>query len=63
MLEGFPDIRGAIIPSPMLVVLTLLALAVSATMTAAIGIHAVFGAFILGAVIPHESRLARALTR
>jgi Kef-type K+ transport system membrane component KefB len=54
--------RWAQAESPMLVVLTLLALAVSATMTAAIGIHAVFGAFILGAVIPHESRLARALT-
>jgi Kef-type K+ transport system membrane component KefB len=48
--------------SPVLVVLTMLALTVSATVTAAIGIHAVFGAFILGAVIPHESRLARALT-
>lgn len=48
--------------SLLLVVLTLLALIVSAGVTAAIGIHAVFGAFILGAVIPHDSRLSRALT-
>ena len=26
-----------------------------------IGVHAIFGAFLLGAVIPHDSRLARAL--
>jgi Kef-type K+ transport system membrane component KefB len=28
-----------------------------------IGIHAIFGAFLLGAVIPHESVVARTLTR
>lgn len=48
--------------SPLLMTLTLLALAVSAGATAAIGIHAVFGAFMLGAVIPHDSRLSRTLT-
>jgi Kef-type K+ transport system membrane component KefB len=31
--------------------------------TEAIGVHAVFGAFLLGAVIPHESRLAHEVTR
>ena len=30
--------------------------------TEAIGVHAVFGAFLLGAVIPHDSRLAREFT-
>jgi len=30
--------------------------------TEAIGVHAVFGAFLLGAVIPHDSRVARELT-
>jgi len=30
--------------------------------TEAIGIHALFGAFLFGAVIPHDSRLAHALT-
>jgi len=35
----------------------------SALLTELIGIHAVFGAFALGAVIPHDSRLAHDLTR
>jgi Kef-type K+ transport system membrane component KefB len=37
-------------------------LLLSALATDAIGIHAVFGAFVLGAVIPHDSRVARELT-
>ena len=36
------------------------ALLVSALTTELIGIHALFGAFLLGAVIPHDSSLARA---
>lgn len=35
------------------------AVLVSALATEALGIHGVFGAFLLGAVIPHDSRLAR----
>lgn len=31
--------------------------------TEALGIHAIFGAFLLGALIPHDSRLAHELTR
>ncbi len=38
------------------------ALLLSALATEMIGIHALFGAFLLGAVIPSESRLARELT-
>lgn len=38
------------------------ALLLSAFATEWIGIHALFGAFLLGAVIPHDSRLARNLT-
>ena len=34
---------------------------VAALATEAIGIHAIFGAFLLGAVIPHDSPLARTL--
>lgn len=34
---------------------------VSALVTEWIGIHAIFGAFLMGAVIPHDSELARAL--
>lgn len=37
-------------------------LLISALATEAIGIHALFGAFLFGAVIPHDSWLARALT-
>jgi Kef-type K+ transport system membrane component KefB len=36
---------------------------VSALVTELIGIHAIFGAFLLGAVIPHDSVIARALSR
>jgi Kef-type K+ transport system membrane component KefB len=39
------------------------ALLLSALATEAIGIHALFGAFLLGAIIPHDSAVARALTR
>lgn len=39
------------------------ALLVSALVTEFIGIHAIFGAFLLGAVIPHDSELAHDLTR
>ena len=35
----------------------------SALITEAIGIHAIFGAFALGAIFPHDSHLARDLTR
>src|SRR5580698_9120084 len=38
------------------------ALLVSALTTDLIGIHAIFGAFALGAIIPHDSSLARELT-
>jgi Kef-type K+ transport system membrane component KefB len=37
----------------------LLAMLLSAAITETIGIHAIFGAFLLGAIIPHESELAR----
>lgn len=38
------------------------ALLASALATSAIGIHALFGAFLLGAIIPHDSQLARQVT-
>lgn len=40
-----------------------IAVLVSALITDAIGIHAVFGAFMLGAIIPHDSRIAEDLSR
>jgi Kef-type K+ transport system membrane component KefB len=39
--------------------LLMIAVLAAAWLTEVIGIHAVFGAFVLGAVIPHDSRLAR----
>ncbi len=48
---------------PLLLPGVTLALIVSALATEAIGVHAVFGAFLLGAVIPHESRIAREFTK
>ena len=39
-----------------------IALLCAALATEAIGIHAVFGAFLLGAMIPHDSRVSRELT-
>jgi Kef-type K+ transport system membrane component KefB len=39
------------------------ALLLSALATEAIGVHALFGAFLLGAVIPHDSAIARACTQ
>ncbi|HZV08094.1 MAG TPA: cation:proton antiporter [Gemmataceae bacterium] len=43
--------------------LILAAVLLSALATEAIGIHAIFGAFLLGAVIPHDSALAQTLAR
>jgi Kef-type K+ transport system membrane component KefB len=43
------------------IALTLVAVLAAALTTEAIGIHAIFGAFLLGAIIPHDSKLARSL--
>ena len=42
--------------------LAFVAVLASALATEWIGVHAIFGAFLLGAVIPHDSRLAKELT-
>jgi Kef-type K+ transport system membrane component KefB len=44
-------------------VVLFVALLVSALITEAIGIHAIFGAFLLGAIVPHDSEAAKALSR
>jgi len=41
----------------------LVALLLSAAATEAIGLHAIFGAFLLGAIVPRDSDVARALGR
>ncbi|MBS0265867.1 MAG: cation:proton antiporter [Planctomycetes bacterium] len=48
--------------SPNLVAVVLILLLGSAVTTELIGIHAIFGAFLLGAIIPHDCALARVLT-
>jgi Kef-type K+ transport system membrane component KefB len=48
-------------PTPHVVAFTLAGLLLAALVTEHIGIHAVFGAFLFGAVIPHDSNLARVL--
>jgi Kef-type K+ transport system membrane component KefB len=50
-------------PTTRAVSVTLIALLTSALVTEAIGVHAIFGAFLLGAIIPHDSPLARSLHR
>lgn len=45
------------------VALVFVALLASAAATQAIGIHAIFGAFLLGVVIPHDSPVAKAFTQ
>jgi Kef-type K+ transport system membrane component KefB len=45
------------------VTIVFVTLLVSAIATEAIGIHAIFGAFLLGAIIPHTSAVARAFTQ
>ena len=48
--------------TPNVLASVLAGLLVSALITESIGIHAVFGAFLLGAVIPHDCAVARAFT-
>ena len=50
-------------PTQRAVTITLVSLLLAALATEAIGVHAIFGAFLLGAVIPHESVLARSLQK
>ena len=50
-------------PLPFFVIPSIFAaVLVSALITEAIGIHTVFGAFLLGAVVPHDSRLTREIS-
>jgi Kef-type K+ transport system membrane component KefB len=48
-------------PTPAVVSVVFTALLICAIVTELIGIHAIFGAFLLGAIIPNDSPVARAL--
>ncbi len=52
------DARGL---TPTLMTVAYAAVLASSLITASIGIHAVFGAFLMGAIVPHDSRVAREL--
>jgi Kef-type K+ transport system membrane component KefB len=56
------DDRPGSIPTPA-VAFVFVAVLLAAFTTEAIGVHAVFGGFLLGAVIPHDSRIAREFTK
>ncbi len=49
-------------PTRHVLAMVLAGLLASALVTEAIGVHALFGAFVFGAIIPHDSPLARAIT-
>jgi Kef-type K+ transport system membrane component KefB len=50
-------------PSRGTIAVVIIGVLLAALATEAIGIHAVFGAFLLGALIPHDSQLARDIGR
>lgn len=58
LTRRFSDSSGARVTSGV-TAWVLVAVLVSSLITEAIGIHALFGAFLLGAVIPHDSQAAR----
>ena len=57
LLERWRDRQG----DQTVIAITLVAVLLSALATEAIGVHAIFGAFLLGAIVPHSSRLAQVL--
>jgi Kef-type K+ transport system membrane component KefB len=50
-------------PGQTAIAAALISMLIAALITEAIGVHAIFGAFLMGAVIPHDSRLVQALER
>ena len=49
-------------PPQSTIAMVVVAVLAAALATEGIGVHAIFGAFLLGTVIPHDSRLARVIT-
>ncbi|KAI8337333.1 Sodium/hydrogen exchanger family-domain-containing protein [Blakeslea trispora] len=49
-------------PSPLLMTVTLMIVLISAFVTNIIGIHAIFGGFLAGVIVPHEHDLAIKIT-
>ncbi len=63
MFERLARSRAGSVPSRGALAVVLTSMLASALVTEAIGVHAIFGAFLLGAVVPHGSAIARALVR
>ena len=61
-LKGIQDEHEEALPTSV-VVTALVALLLSSLAAEAIGIHAIFGAFLLGAILPHDSPVARVFRR
>jgi Kef-type K+ transport system membrane component KefB len=55
--------HGDVPPSRGTIAVVIIGVLLAALTTEAIGIHAVFGAFLVGVLIPHDSRLARDVGR
>lgn len=55
--------KGDSPPSRGTIAIVIIGVLLAALTTEAVGVHAVFGAFLLGALIPHDSRLARDIGR
>lgn len=62
LIRLLPTVANGAGPSRTGAAAALVALLLSALTTEAIGIHALFGAFLVGAIVPHDSRIARELT-
>jgi len=63
VLSRFVRTHGAAGETPTTTATLLIALLLSALAAEAIGIHAIFGAFLLGAIVPSDNPLAEAMIR
>jgi K+:H+ antiporter len=61
-IERWSRALGDAEPTQNQIALAMIGLLIASLTTEAIGIHALFGAFLFGAVIPHDSRFAQVLT-
>jgi Kef-type K+ transport system membrane component KefB len=61
LFERLARSPGGSVPTRGVLTVVLTSMLASALATEAIGVHAIFGAFLLGAVIPHDSAIARTL--
>jgi Kef-type K+ transport system membrane component KefB len=63
LVRGYVRKHGDVPPARGTIAIVIIGVLMAALTTEAIGIHAVFGAFLLGVLIPHDSRLARDIGR